>query len=127
MVIEWRERENEGANNEALDHLDTVDTLRQCGLLKYFHISSMRSETSLLQLLIGYWDPDRLLFMVDDEPLPLEVEDIYFLTGLSRQGREENLRGGGRGKVALTIQEYIIVYCEEGTQKVASQIPIAWI
>ena len=85
----------------------------------------MRSETSLLQLLIGYWDSDCLLFMVDDEPLPLEVEDIYFLTGLSRRGREANLRGGGRGEAALTIQEYITVYCEEGTQKVASQIPIA--
>ena len=80
----------------------------------------MRSETSLLQLLIRYWDPDRLLFMVDDEPLPLEVEDIYFLTGLSRQGREANLCGGGWGEVALTIQEYITVYYEEGTQKVAS-------
>ena len=86
MVIEWQEREHEGANNEALDHPDTVDTLRQCGLLKYFRISSMRSETSLLQLLIGYWDLDRLLFMVDDEPLPLEVKDIYFLTGLSHRG-----------------------------------------
>ena len=87
----------------------------------------MRSKTSLLQLLIGYWDLDRLLFMVDDEPLPLEVEDIYILTGLSRRGQEANLHGGGRGKATLTIQEYITVYCEEGTQKVASQIPIAWI
>jgi hypothetical protein len=87
----------------------------------------MRSETSLLQLLIGYWDPNRLLFMVDDKPLPMEVEDIYFLTGLSRWGREANLRGGGRGEAALTIQEYITIYCEEGTKKVASQIPIAQI
>ena len=92
MVIEWREREHEGANNEALDHPDMVNALRECGLLKYFCISSMISETSLLQLLIGYWDPDRSLFMVDDEPLPLEVEDIYFLIGLSRQGQEANLR-----------------------------------
>ena len=86
MVIEWREHEHKGADNEALDHPDTIDTLRQCGLLKYFRISLMRSETSLLQLLIGYWDLDHLLFMVDDEPLLLEVEDIYFLTGLSCQG-----------------------------------------
>ena len=70
MVIEWREREHEGADNEALEHPDMVDALRQCGLLKYFHISSMRSETSLLQLLVGYWDPNRSLFRVDDEPLP---------------------------------------------------------
>jgi hypothetical protein len=95
MVIEWREREHEGADNKALNHPDTVDALRKYGILKYFHISSMRSETSLLQLLIGYWDLDRLLFMVDDEPLPLEVEDIYFLTGLSHQGHEANLHGGG--------------------------------
>ena len=84
MVIEWHEREHEGADNEELNHPDIVDALSQCGLLKYFQLSSMRSETSLLQLLIGYWDPDRLHFMVDDEPLPFEVEDMYFLTGLSR-------------------------------------------
>ena len=119
MVIEWREHEHKGADNEELNHPDTVDALRQCGLLKYFHISSMRSETSLLQLLIGYWDLDHLLFMVDNEPLPLEVEDIYFLTGLSHQGWEENLRRGGWGDASLTIQEYITVYCEKGTQKVA--------
>jgi hypothetical protein len=125
MVIEWREREHEGVDNEALNYPGTVDGLRQCGLLKYFHISLMRSETSLLQLLIRYWDPNRLLFMVDDEPIPLKVEDIYFLTGLSCRGWEENLHGGGQGDASLTIQVYITVYCEEGTQKVASQIPIA--
>lgn len=127
MVIKWHEHEHEGADNGALNHPDTVNALRQCGLLKYFQISSMRSETSLLQLLIGYWDPNRLLFMVNDEPLPFEVEDMYFLTGLSRRGWEANLHGGGWGDASLTIQEYITVYCEEGTQKVASQIPIAWI
>lgn len=120
MVIEWREREHQGAYNEALNNPDTIDALRQCVILKYFYISSMRLETSLLQLLIGYWNPDRLLFMVDNEPLPLEVEEIYFLTVLSRRGQEENLHGGGQGDASLTIQEYITVYCEEGTQKVAS-------
>ena len=63
----------------------------------------MRLETSLLQLLIGYWDSDRLLFMFDDEPLPLEVEDIYFLTGLSRRGWEANLHGGSRAYASFTI------------------------
>ena len=65
--------------------------------------------------------------MVDDEPLPLEVEDIYFLTSLSRQGQEVNMHRGCRGDASLTIQEYITVYCEEGTQKVASQILIVQI
>ena len=109
MVIEWHEREHEGADNEALNHPNTVDALRQCGLLKYLQISSMRLETSLLQLLIGYWNLDCLQFMVDDEPLPFEVEDVYFLTGLSCQGWEENLHGGGWVDSSLTIQEYITV------------------
>ena len=68
-----------------------------------------------MQLLIRYWDPNRLLFMVDDEPLPLEVEDIYFLIGLSHRGWEENLRRGGWGEAALTIHEYITISYEEGT------------
>ena len=83
MVIEWHEWKHDGAENDALNHPDIFNSLRQCGLLKYFQISSMRSETSLLQLLIGYWDPDRLQFIINDEPLPFEVEDVYFLTGLS--------------------------------------------
>jgi hypothetical protein len=68
-----------------------------------------------------------LQFVIDDETIPFEVEDVYFLTGLSHQGWEANLHGGRQGDASLTIQEYITVYCEEGTQKVASQIPIAWI
>ena len=48
MVIEWHQREHEGENNQALNHLNIVDALRQSGLLKYFHIFSMRLETSLL-------------------------------------------------------------------------------
>ena len=83
MVIERRERENEGVNNEALNHLNLVIALRQCGLLKYFQTSSMRFETSLMQLLIGYWDSDWLQFVIDDETIPFLVEDVYFLTGLS--------------------------------------------
>ena len=42
--------------------------------------------------------------MVDDEPLPFEVEDVYFLTGLSRRRREANLCGGERGDASLMIQ-----------------------
>lgn len=103
MVIKWREWEHEGADNQALNDPDTVNVLRQCGLLKYFHIPSMRSETPLLQLLIGYRDPDRSQFIINDEPISFEVEDIYFLTGFSRQGQELKLRGGGRGDVSLTI------------------------
>ena len=95
MVIEWRERDNKGVDNESLNDPDMVNVLRQCRLLKYFQTSSMRSETSLLQLLIGYWDPNISQFVIDDETISFEVEDIYFMTRLSHWGWELNLRGGG--------------------------------
>ena len=54
--------------------------------------------------------------------LTIEVEDIYFITGLSRRGEVVNLHshepGGG-----LTINEYIFVYCFLDTKKVGSHIP----
>ena len=125
MVIKWCEREHEGTDNQDLNDPDIVNVLRQCGLLKYLKIPSMRSKTPLLQLLIRYWDPDKSQFIIDDEPISFEVEDIYFLTGLSHRGWELNLCGGGRGDASLTIQEYIDTYYKDGTQKVASQIPIA--
>ena len=54
--------------------------------------------------------------------LTIEVEDIYFITGLSRRGEVVNLcsRGPGGG---LTIDEYIAVYYFLDTKKVRSQIP----
>ena len=54
--------------------------------------------------------------------LTIEVEDIYFITGLSRWGEVVNLRSRvPRG--GLTIDEYIVVYCYTDTEKVGSQIP----
>ena len=54
--------------------------------------------------------------------LTIEVEDIYFIRGLSQWGEVVNLRsrkpGGG-----LTIDEYIDVYCYPNTEKVGIQIP----
>ena len=54
--------------------------------------------------------------------LSIEVEDIYFITGLSRRGEVVNLRSHGPGG-GLTIDEYIVVYCLPNMEKVGSQIP----
>ena len=54
--------------------------------------------------------------------LTIEVEDIYFIIGLSRRGEVVNLCSCGiRG--GLTIDEYIAVYCFPDMEKVGSQIP----
>ena len=74
-------------------------------------------------MLVDYWDPDSESFQLDGMSLTIEVEDIYFITGLSRRGEMVNLRarrGPGHG---LTIDEYIAVYCYPKTEKVGSQVP----
>ena len=70
---------------------------------------------------MDYWDPDFETFHIDGMSLSIEVEDIYFITGLSRRGEVVNLRSCGLGG-GLTIDEYIAVCCFSDTEKVGSQI-----
>ena len=58
MVLEWREREHEDMDREALQSAPTVQGLRQSGLLKFFYTSPMQANVRLLEFLIGYWDHD---------------------------------------------------------------------
>ena len=53
--------------------------------------------------------------------LTIEIEDIYFITRLSRWGEVVNLRSCGPGG-GLTIDEYIAVYYFLDTEKVGSKI-----
>ena len=79
-----------------------------------------------LQFLVPRWlegqartttDAGRLLgsdsesFRIDGMSLTIEVEDIYFITGLSRRGEMVNLRARGGPGHGLTINKYIAVYC----------------
>ena len=53
----------------------------------------------------------------------IEVEDIYFITGLSHRGEIVNLRSRGVGR-GMTIDEYIVAYCVLDIKKMGSQVPI---
>jgi hypothetical protein len=92
MVLEWREREHED-DNATENHPSTLAALRYCGLLKYFRISGMRDQVRLLEHLVRMWDPDQQVFNVGAHTLMIDIEDIYFLTGLSRQGSYVSLTG----------------------------------
>ena len=83
MVLEWREREHENMDQDALQISPMVQELRQSGLLKFFCTSPMRANVHLLELLIGYWDHDLGAFDLQGEILEVALEDIYFITGLS--------------------------------------------
>ena len=96
--------------------------MRACGLYKFWHLGSLRDKPRLLQLLVDYWDPDSETFQLDGMSLNIEVEDIYFITGLSRRGEVVKLQSRGPGG-GLNIEEYIVVYFLPDTEKVGSQIP----
>jgi hypothetical protein len=76
----------------------------------------MRAQVRLLEFLIRMWDPDQQVCNVGAHTLSIDIEDIYFLTGLSRRGYHVSLtssRGGG-----LTMSEYCNQYCvPEAEQK----------
>jgi hypothetical protein len=92
MVLEWREREHEEVD-VAVDRDPVAQVaLKRCGLYKFWALKGMRDQARLLEMLVGYWDPDSEIFILDGEPLGIEVEGIYFLNGLSRQGEVVNLK-----------------------------------
>ena len=74
-------------------------------------------------MLVDYWDLDSESFHIDGLSLTIEVEDIYFITGLSRRGEVVNLRSC-RPRGGLTIDDYIAVYYFPDTENVGSQILI---
>ena len=82
----------------------------------------MRAKPRLLQMLVDYWDLDSESFQIDGMSLTIEVEDTYFITGLSQWGEVVNLRSRGGPGGGLTIDEYIAMYCYPKTEKVGSQV-----
>ena len=104
MVIEWREREHEDVDRVVHDDLVSQLALQRCGLYKFWNLGSMMDQPRLIQMLTNYWDTYTEVFILDGIPLKIEVEDIYFITGLSRRGKVVILRAHGIGG-GLTIEE----------------------
>ena len=95
--------------------------LRACELYKFWCLGDLRAKPRLLQMLVDYWDPNSESFQIDEMSLTIEVEDIYFITGLSRRGEVVNLCSRGP-RDGLTIDEYIVVYYFSYMKKFGSQI-----
>ena len=84
MVLEWREREHEDMDQDSLRSAPMVNSLWKSRLLEFFCTSVMRSNVHLLEFLINYWDHDLGSFDLQGEFLEITLEDIYFISGLSR-------------------------------------------
>jgi hypothetical protein len=122
MVLEWREREHEEDNENAENNLPTIVALRYCGLLKYFRIPGMRAQVRLLEYLVRMWDPDQQVFNVGPHTLYIDIEDIYFLTGLSRCGYYVSLTGSRGG--GLKMSEYCNQYCVPKVERKKGKVSI---
>ena len=98
MVI-WKEQKHD--DDDAHDEIDVgcIATLSNCSLLKFFLTPSMVSHERLLEYILHMWNPDQQYFEVGAHVLTIEVEDIYFLTGLSRRGALISLTGSCGGDV----------------------------
>jgi hypothetical protein len=123
MYVQWREREHEEISELVAANLNVVVVLMQCGLLKLFLCSFMRTQPRLLNTLIDYWHPDAKAFMLEGQSLVPTTEDIYFLTSLSRRGELVNFQTFPAGPSKNS--ELIVEYCEAGTERTGSQVPIS--
>ena len=92
MVV-WKEREHELDDIREVNDARTVAALRGCGLLKLFNVPSMRSQLRLLEYILRMWNTEQQYFELGAHILTVEVEEIYFLTGLSKRGEPISLTG----------------------------------
>jgi hypothetical protein len=122
MVLYWCEREHEEDNSITGNHLATIVALRDCGILKFFHILGMRAQVRLLEYLVHMWDPDQQIFHVGVHTLSLDIEDIYFLTGLSRHGYHVSLIGSKGG--GLLMSEYCHLHCVPEAERSKGKVSI---
>jgi hypothetical protein len=123
MVLEWREREHEEVDVAVDIDLWAQMALKICVLYKFWALKGMREHVRFLEMLVDYWDPDSESFNLNGKSLMIEVNDIYFLTRLSRRGEVVNLKFWEVGR-SMNIEEYIDSHCVAGTPKVESQLPI---
>ena len=57
--------------------------LQACGLYKFWCLCNLRAKPRILQLLVDYWDPESETFQIYGMLLSIEVEETYFIKGLS--------------------------------------------
>ena len=121
MVI-WKERQHDNDDAFAERNAGCIAALRDYGLLKFFQTPSMVSHEKLLEYILWMWNPEQQDFEVGAHILIVEVEDIYFLTGLSRQGSPISLTGSQGGNI--TTRELIDCHYISGTRTSRKKIPI---
>jgi hypothetical protein len=76
----------------------------------------------LLEYLIGLWDSDEKAFQIGSHMLEIDIEDVYFLMGLSKRGAPIIL--SGHRSTPLPTDAYVAQYCVSGSSLVGGRIVI---
>jgi hypothetical protein len=82
----------------------------------------MRAQVRLLEYPVRMWDPDQQVFNVGAHTLSIDIEDIYFLTGLSRRRYYVSLTGSRGG--GLKMSEYCNQYCVPEAERKKGKVSI---
>ena len=90
MVV-WKETQHEDDDARPGVNVASIATLWGCGLFKFFHAPNMISHVKLLEYILRMWKSEQQYFEVGGHILTVEVEDIYFLIGLSSCGAPMSL------------------------------------
>jgi hypothetical protein len=86
---------------------------RKCGLLKFFKTQGMRAQLRLLEYLVHMWDVNEQAFHMGVHTFTLEIDEIYFMAGLSRWGSRVSLSGSRDGGEPMDY--YVVQHCVPGT------------
>ena len=121
-MIEWKEQEHELDDLVALRSPRMRAMLRACGLLKFFKLQKMKKEILLLEHIISLWDVAEQGFWIGTQLLTIELEDVYFLTSLSKRGVPIDF---SRQRVlSEQVGVYLAHHCVPGARLVGGRIPI---
>jgi hypothetical protein len=82
----------------------------------------MKSEVLLLEHIIGLWDINEQGFRIGAQLLTIELEDVYFLTGLSKRGVP--IAFTGQRTLPEQVDVYLARHCVPGARLVGGRIPI---
>jgi hypothetical protein len=121
-MIEWKEREHELNDVAALQSHRSRAALRNYNLLKFFKMQNMKKEVLLLEYMIGLWNTTEQGFQIGTQLLTIELENVYFLTGLSKRGAPVIL--SGQRALLVPVEQYLANHCVPRSRLVGGRIAI---
>jgi hypothetical protein len=122
IMLEWKEREHDLDDVATLQSPRSRAALGNCGLLKYVKMQKMKKEVLVLEHMIGLWNVTEQGFQMGTQRLTINLEDMYFITSLSKIGAPIVLTE--QRALLAPVDEYLANHCVPGAKLVGSRIAI---